>query len=413
VLAMVFIIALLTPMIGMSAQAVSRSDISKLQNSAGSLSEKRKSIQSKLDALSDSKSSALEKKELLDEKISVLSDQITNVEDQISEYSTLIAQTEKELAETEAKEKAQQELFNERVRAMEERGTISYWSVLFKASNFTDLLSRLDFINEIMDSDQSVIDQLQQLQDEIQAKKTSLESDKKSSESAKSDLVDKKTDLASQRQAACDLVAQIEQDSSDYQDTLDAISAEEDEIQAKIVKMSEELAAQQAAAAAKKRASSGTSGGSSGGGGGGGYYSGGSSSEVSSGGYIWPVSSHTISSGFGYRSSSSTGGVGSTNHKGIDISGVGYGSPVCASKAGTVIVAQYSSSYGNYVVISHGSGNTTLYAHMNSLAVSSGTYVSQGTVVGYTGATGHATGPHLHFEITINGSRVNPANYLP
>ena len=134
-------------------------------------------------------------------------------------------------------------------------------------------------------------------------------------------------------------------------------------------------------------------------------------SWMGAGGYMWPEkASKKITSPFGKRSS--PGGIGSTNHKGVDIGGVGYTTQVLASKAGTVIVSQYSNSYGNYVVVSHGSGNTTLYAHMSSRSVSAGQYVQQGQVLGITGSTGNSTGPHLHFEITEGGVRVNPLNYL-
>ena len=128
-----------------------------------------------------------------------------------------------------------------------------------------------------------------------------------------------------------------------------------------------------------------------------------------SGGYIWPVSSRYITSTVGGRSS--PGGVGSTNHKGTDIGRVGYTSQVYAAKSGTVIVSQRSSSYGEYVVISHGSGNTALYAHLSSRKVSSGQYVNQGDVIGITGSTGNSTGPHLHFEVTEGGVRVNPLSH--
>ena len=123
--------------------------------------------------------------------------------------------------------------------------------------------------------------------------------------------------------------------------------------------------------------------------------------------FRWPVSGR-VTSYFGGRRS--PGGIGSTNHKGTDIGRVGYTSPIYAAKSGTVIVSQYSSSYGNYVVISHGSGNTTLYGHMSSRKVEAGQYVNQGDVIGITGSTGHSTGPHLHFEITENGVRINPLN---
>ena len=366
------------------ALAVTQADIDKLKNNASDLSQQKKELQSKISALSDDIANNMKKKELLDSEISVLSSEISNVESQISTYAELITQTEAELLDAQEREAAQYELFCKRVRAMEERGTISYWSVLFKADSFTDLLSRLDFINEIMDSDQKVIQDLQDLQAEIEEKKESLETQKAESEAAKAELVSKKSELNKQREAANALVAQLRASKSEYQEDMDDLSAEAEAVQAQILKLSKELAAQQAAQ--------------------------GKPSNAALGGYIWPVSSRRITSTFGGRAS--PGGIGSTNHKGIDIGGVGYTTEIHAAKAGTVIVSQYSRSYGNYVVVSHGSGNTTLYAHMSSRKVSVGQYVNQGDVLGITGSTGNSTGPHLHFEITESGVRINPLNYL-
>ena len=366
------------------ALAVTQADIDKLKNNASDLSQQKKELQSKISALSDDIANNMKKKELLDSEISVLSSEISNVESQISTYAELITQTEAELLDAQEREAAQYELFCKRVRAMEERGTISYWSVLFKADSFTDLLSRLDFINEIMDSDQKVIQDLQDLQAEIEEKKESLETQKAESEAAKAELVSKKSELNKQREAANALVAQLRASKSEYQEDMDDLSAEAEAVQAQILKLSMELAAQQAAQ--------------------------GKPSNAALGGYIWPVSSRRITSTFGGRAS--PGGIGSTNHKGIDIGGVGYTTEIHAAKAGTVIVSQYSRSYGNYVVVSHGSGNTTLYAHMSSRKVSVGQYVNQGDVLGITGSTGNSTGPHLHFEITENGTRINPLKYL-
>ena len=366
------------------ALAVTQADIDKVKNNASDLSQQKKELQSKISALSDDIANNMKKKELLDSEISVLSSEISNVESQISTYAELITQTEAELLDAQEREAAQYELFCKRVRAMEERGTISYWSVLFKADSFTDLLSRLDFINEIMDSDQKVIQDLQDLQAEIEEKKESLETQKAESEAAKAELVSKKSELNKQREAANALVAQLRASKSEYQEDMDDLSAEAEAVQAQILKLSKELAAQQAAQ--------------------------GKPSNAALGGYIWPVSSRRITSTFGGRAS--PGGIGSTNHKGIDIGGVGYTTEIHAAKAGTVIVSQYSRSYGNYVVVSHGSGNTTLYAHMSSRKVSVGQYVNQGDVLGITGSTGNSTGPHLHFEITENGTRINPLKYL-
>ena len=122
--------------------------------------------------------------------------------------------------------------------------------------------------------------------------------------------------------------------------------------------------------------------------------------------FRWPLPGYsTITSGFGSRWGS--------NHTGIDISGGGvYGSPIVAAEAGTVVVAATHWSYGNYVIVDHGGGYTTLYAHMSSIGCSVGDYVTKGQTIGYVGSTGESTGPHLHFEVRINGTAQNPQNYV-
>ena len=369
---------------GMSpALAVSQAEIDALKDDASDLKGQKKEIQAKLNALAADKSNAMERKDLLDQQIANTSAQITNVEAQISKYAQLIGEKETELKEAEEQEAAQYELFCQRVRAMEKRGSVSYWSVLFKAESFTDLLSRVDFINEIMASDQRVIDDLQTLQQQIEDTKADLEESKAQEEAAKTELVSKKKELDTQRAAANKVIQELTATENATEAVLADMEAEEDAIQAEIQRLSRELAAQQAANGQKP--------------------------QSNPGGYIWPVNSRYITSTMGGRTS--PGGIGSTNHKGTDIGRVGYTSQVYASKAGTVIKATYSRSYGNYVVISHGSGNTTLYAHMSSLKTSVGAYVNQGDVIGITGSTGNSTGPHLHFEITENGSRVNPLSH--
>lgn len=362
---------------------VTQEDINALKSDATALNNRKKELEKELDALADDKSKALERKNLLDQRVDNTAAQIRNVEAQIEDYAALIDQAEADLADAQQREAEKYELFCKRVREMEEQGSVSYWSVLFKAESFSDLLGRLDIINEIMDADQRVIDQLKALQAEIEVKKTDLESAKADSEAAKAELLVKKSELDKQRQEAIALVNEIRSNESKYKSTLNALDAEEERIQAEIVKKSRELAAQEAAK--------------------------GKNSKSNPGGYIWPVDSRYITSTVGGRTS--PGGVGSTNHKGTDIGRVGYTSPIYAAKAGTVIVSQYSSSYGHYVVISHGDGNTTLYGHMSSRKVPVGQYVNQGDVIGITGSTGNSTGPHLHFEITENGVRINPLSH--
>ena len=331
------------------AAKVTQADIDALKGNAASLDKKQKEIQSKLNSLKNDKAAAVQKKTLLDDQIANTNAKISNTEAQISDYNALISQAETELADAQQREEAQYELFCKRVREMEERGTISYWSVLFKANSFSDLLGSLDFINEVMDYDRRVIQDLQTLQAEIAEKKAGLEANKAALEAAKAELLE----------------------------------AVERRIEQQVKQMQKKLEEQMAAEGKKY--------------------------NTNPGGYIWPVDSRYITSTVGGRSS--PGGVGSTNHKGTDIGRVGYTSPVYAAKAGTVIIAQRSSSYGNYVVISHGVGNTTLYAHMSSNKVSVGTYVKQGQTIGITGSTGHSTGPHLHFEVVENNVRINPLSH--
>ena len=363
-----------------AAAAVTWADVNELKQEANDLDAEKEELQDQLDALADDKSQAMARKQLLDQQSANTEAQIDNVQAQIDQYAALITQTEAELAEAQEQEEAQYELFCTRVRSMEKQGEVSYWSVLFRATSFTDLLGRLDIVNEIMDYDQRVINDLKALQAQIEEKKETLETSKAESEAARSELESKKSELNTQRTEANAVIQELTANENETEAVLADLEAQQDALWAEAQRLSDQLVAQQAAS--------------------------GQSTESNPGGYIWPVDSRYITSTVGGRES--PGGIGSTNHKGTDIGRVGYTSPVYASKAGTVIVAQYSSSYGNYVVISHGSGNTTLYAHMSSIKTSVGSYVNQGDVIGITGSTGNSTGPHLHFEVTENGVRVNP-----
>ena len=362
---------------------VTQEDIDALKGDAADLKDQRKELEAQLKTLANDKSTAIQRKNILDQQIANTTSQIANVKQQIAQYDQLITQKEEELAQAEAEEAEQYALFCRRVRAMEEQGTISYWSVLFKADSFTDLLSRMDFINEIMEADQRVIDDLKALQVRIEEAKLSLEGSRTEAQAARDDLAAKKKELDAQRTEANKVIQQIAAAEDETEATLEEMEAEQKKIQQEIERLNRELEAQRAAE--------------------------GQSHLSNPGGYIWPVSSRYITSTMGGRES--PGGIGSTNHQGTDIGRVGYTSPIYAAKSGTVIVSQRSSSYGEYVVISHGSGNTTLYGHMSTRKVSVGQQVRQGDIIGITGSTGNSTGPHLHFEVVENGKRVNPLSH--
>lgn len=373
------------------ARAVTQADIDALKGDAKEIAQDKRDLQAKIDQLSSDISNNLRRKELLDQQISLTEDEITNKEEEIAVYGQMITQSEAELADAEAREAAQYELFCKRVREMEKHGKVDYWSVLFRADSFSDLLSRLDIVNEIMKYDQKVMQDWRDVQEEVKAKKATLEGQKAESEAAKAELESKKTELDKQREAANQVIAQLRAQKSEQEDAMDDLDDDAEAIQAKILKLSRQLAAEEEARRAAEAAARGDSGT-------------GSSTQSNPGGYIWPVNSRYITSAMGMR----YGGIGAGNHKGNDIGRVGYTSSIYAAKSGTVIVSEYHKSYGNYVVVSHGSGNTTLYAHMSKRLVSVGQHVNQGDVLGITGSTGNSTGPHLHFEVTENGSRIDP-----
>lgn len=362
------------------ASAVTQADIDQLQDELNGMSAEKEQLEKELKSLQNDKSAAVAKKENIDNQIAVLQREIRAVESLISEYETLIEQTEQEIRENEEEEARQYEKFCQRVRAMEERGTVSYWSVLFRSASFSELLSAMDFISEIMDSDQRVIDDLRDLRAQIEEKKASLQDSLAQQQSAKDALVVKRSELNTQRAEAEKVLAELRENESEYKKVLAEKDAAMERQQEEIVRLSRELARQN-----------------------------GDTTETY-GGYIWPCSSKYITSPLGSRYTGIKGA--STNHAGIDIGRVGYTTKAVAAKAGTVIISAYNKYRGNYVVVSHGSGNTTTYQHLSSRSVSKGDYVAQGQVVGITGSTGVSRGAHLHFEITEGGKIIDPLTYL-
>ena len=336
------------------------------------LEQKKKEQADKLKELEKQIADAKKKKEdvmatknLLDQRNQLLLEQIDDTQGQIQHAAD-------EITRYEELEDLQYELFCEQVRSEEERGSLSYLSVLFKATSMADLLNRMEFVNEVAEYNKSLIAAIQETRANIAEEKAAMEEHEKQL-GEQQDALETKLD---------ETTALMEEYIAD-QKALEAVYAAEEKAAKEIAAEIDRLIAE---------------------------------SDVipSNEGFIWPVNtSKKISSPIGGRVS--PGGIGSTNHKGVDICNVGYTSSVFAVKSGKVILANTSGwggGYGNYVVIDHGGGVTTLYAHMSSVSVSEGQMVSQGTVIGITGNTGASTGPHLHYEVRINGVYQNPLNYL-
>lgn len=326
-------------------------------------------LEKQIEAIQSDKSKALEEKALLDRQNDKLRSEISLLQQQSDETQTRIT-------ELTQKEQEQYELFCRQVREEEERGTVSYWSVLFKASSFTDLLARMDFVNEVMDYDRQVISDLQTTRQQLTEDKAALEQQKSEMESSQ-------TKLQQQVDAASTLIREYEETEAGHQAMLDEAAEDEARIQA--------LIRQQQI------------GGSSGGGG-----SSGSNSGVD--GYIWPTNNtRVVTSPYGERWCPFHG---YESHNGADIDAA-RGSAVLAAKSGRVIQAGWNGGYGISVMIAHDDGITTLYGHMDGCSVSVGQTVSQGETIGICGNTGNSSGAHIHYTMYKNGGTIDPLPYLP
>ncbi len=389
-LALVMVLALLLPLISsafLSAQAVTQDDlknqISGLKSDANAAAVKKKELQEQLRKIENDKATAMERKQILDQQLAAIDSQVANTQSQIDTYTALIAEQEVALAEAQEREQEAYEQFCRRARAMEEAGDISYWSVLFAASDYSDLLDRLALVDEIMTYDNYVVEDLAAARQEVEETLAGLNE-------TKSGLDDQKAQLDIQRAEQAEKVAEAEALLDELKDQADTARALEEAAEAEQRKIDAEIAAREKELQAMVAAANFTTGS--------GYY------------YPLPSSNVTVTSRFGYRICPFHG---REYHTGADIAAP-LNTPVYAVQGGVVTISAYApSSYGNYVLVDHGNGRTTLYAHMNSRAVSVGDVVSQGQVVGYVGHTGSATGNHLHLELKVNGVRQDALAMYP
>ena len=337
-------------------------------------------------------------KNLIDQEVFLLNQQIINLNNQIVEYGLLIADKQDELDAAEARLAELQQQNKERIRAMEKNGGLSYWSVIFKANSFVDLLDRLQMIEEIAAADKARLEEMQLAAEEVAAAKSSLELEKAALEASKVELDAANVILEGKRAEADKLLADLvaigmeyellleEQEEEQMKLAIEIANTEEDYKEAK---HQEWLAAQPPIVTTPSTTPS--------------Y------APPSSEGWIVPCSYTAFTSPFGLRIHPIYGYE--KMHNGVDLAGV-TGTPIYAARSGTVTTATYGSSGGYYVNISHGDGFSSIYLHMTHYIVSRGQYVTQGQVIGYMGSTGASTGPHLHFGIAYNGTYVNPANYI-
>ena len=379
--AAVMISGVMPGLTGTDVLAVSQSQIDALEEQRDALRAEREEMQAGIDELESQQADVLAQKAALDAQNEVYRQEIELVEEQVSIYTQLVEDKAREVEQATADENEQLATYRRHVRAMEENGRFTYLSILFGSSSLGELMSNLDMIGEIMEADQRSYDQYvaareksEQIQAEYETMLDELDVRQAELESERAEL---EAQIEEATQLIVDLEAQLETDRAAYEEQL----AKEEALESEIQNMIAELERQEAA-----------------------------NSITSTGTYIWPLPGYSPGSAYGWRIHPIWGDM--RFHAGEDI-GAPTGTPILAADSGiATVIPDNGNGYGNYVIINHGGGRTTLYAHMSGFAVSNGASATQGQTIGYVGSTGNSTGPHLHFEVRVNGATTDPKSYF-
>lgn len=363
-------------------------------------------------------------KDLIDREITLLHQQITTINEQITAYGFLIADKQQELEEAQAHLKQLQAQNKERIRAMEKNGKLSYWSILFKAHNFIDLLDRLKMIEQIADADRQRLLELRLASEAVKKAKDTLNSELAGLESARAELEDAQLGLEGKRAEADSLLNQLLAEGDEYELLLELSEQSQSALMEEIAQMEAqyddamyqewletsvpettvpetqppEATTPESQPPETTEPETQTPEDSE------------DDTPVESTQWLLPINYTYFSSPFGYRDHPLTGEW--RMHYGVDLAAP-TGTPIYASRSGVVTTAAYQEGgAGNYVSINHGDGYASIYMHMTHYIVSAGEYVTAGQVIGYCGSTGGSSGPHLHFGISYRGTYVNPADYI-
>jgi len=437
VLAVLMLLSLVVSVIPMRAHADELDELAALRARKEELTNQVQEIKERIMGLAETHANVLEQKAALDEQNRLAEEQLAVIDEEIHGYEELIRSKGQEVDAAKTREEFQRERYRVRVRAMEESGGYNILSLIMQSENFGQLISAIDDMGQIMESDKQLQHDYEEAREETEQVKAQYEAEKSIYEGKQQELRSEQATILEDVQRAEDLLTELQDEISsavvEYKEAQlaqeSAAAAISNTIASYNARKAAERAAEQAIAAqaveqAKAQVQEMMQA----------NYEAvaagaepayteeqirqiaeeaqvGYASGTQESGFVWPLPCSTrVTSRFGNRSDPFTGET--RYHSGIDIDGYGNdGAAVVAAASGTVITASYDSSYGNYVIIDHG-GTSTVYAHMSGLAVSEGQSVSQGQTIGYVGATGRATGTHLHFEVYVGDGRVDPAQYF-
>ena len=346
------------------------------------------SLQEKLEATEDQLSHVEKREGVLTTDIQAASEKITELQGQVAELRNKEATLAAELAQKQAElDQAQARLdelrdrldravgiLEDRLVAIYKSGEPDLLTVVLDSNGFDDLLERTEYLQRLEDQDSSIVGRVRELRDEMRQTVDAVKV-------ARDDIARRKQELEETRADLEERSDELAEARADQRDALSSVRDQKQELEGDLSEISKEIEEQLGALGGSTLPAGPIRGGSA--------------------GFIWPVNG-PVTSGFGYR--------WGRMHEGIDI-GVPSGTPIRAAKSGSIVLAASTGGYGNYTCISHGGGLSTCYAHQSSFARTSGS-ISQGSILGYVGCTGHCFGDHLHFEVRINGQAVDPLGYL-
>ena len=388
---------ILTLVLFSSITFVVASEKTNLQQQQSTLNKQLQEATDELHSIQNQKSANIEQINNLNSQISSYEEELDQLQAQLDDLNTEINNKQVEINQKEKDYEENKQLLDKRLVAMYKTGKMSYLDVLLNAEGLSDFISKYYLISKLTEHDTALLDKIVAEKEEIEKAKTELENKRNEVETSKHTIEVRRNELATVTAQKRSIVSQLSSEERSVQEELDAIESDKAAIRRRL----NQIAAQEAAAAAKAAGGSGSSS---------------AAAKISASGFIFPVQG--LSRGnIANKSYPSYAG-----HTGVDVNIGVVGKRVVAVKGGTVITSRAlrSSSgayrsYGEYIVIYHGNGVATLYGHglAGSRLVSEGQTVSQGQAIMTVGSTGNSTGPHLHFEVRINGSPVNPLGYLP
>ena len=371
-----------------SAEQSNDATVKSYEDQIAELTAQQEALLQKINALDESINSAMERKQYVDQLIRSTSKKIQTAEAMLADLDTQIAAKEALVKETEEKIEAQREAFLNRMAALHEDGKVSYLELVLDAKSIGDFLNKLDSVNSMMEYDQKVINDLTTSKANLNKTLETLAASRKAQADALALLEEEQASNSELAAESEQIMASLEKDTAALQQQYDNAVAAEKQLDAEL---QEYIKEQQSANQSNPVFTPGATDNS------GQLYIGSA--------FAWPIPVGVgyISSHFGWRDLN-----GSSDFHGATDIAAPHGTSIFASNGGVVLRSEWHDSYGYYVLIDHGQGISTLYAHMSLLNVSAGQTVTQGQVIGFVGNTGYSFGAHLHFEYRINGQRVDP-----